>query len=270
MREGYYEAERRKWDEIAQRRGDDSLQVRDRDFGAYCARVTTMAGIAGFLGDLRGAEVLELGCGMGELTTLLALSGARVTAVDISGVSVDVAGRRAELHGVRDRCSFVVGPAESLPFADGSFDVVVGKAVLHHLDARVAATELERVMRPGGRAAFAEPLGTNPALAWARDHLPYPGKNPVGEDQPLTEEALTAWLTPFEHTRRRELQLLAMAGRAVGRRPPPWLVRADGALLARFPRLRRYCRYVVVTLRKADSTEGRFTVSRRASTTRVA
>ena len=78
VREGYYEAERRKWDEIAQRRGDGSLQVRDRDFGAYCARVTTMAGIAGFLGDLRGAEVLELGCGMGELTTLLALSGARV------------------------------------------------------------------------------------------------------------------------------------------------------------------------------------------------
>ena len=220
VREGYYEAERRKWDEIAQHRGGAGLRVRDRDFGAYCARVSTMAGIAGFLGDLRGAEVLELGCGMGELTTLLALSGARVTAVDISGVSVDVAGRRAELHGVRDRCSFVVGPAETLPFADGSFDAVVGKAVLHHLDHRAAATELERVMRPGARAAFAEPLGTNPALAWARDHLPYPGKNPVGDDQPLTEEALTR-VAGAVRARAPARAPAPGDGRARRRAPPP-------------------------------------------------
>lgn len=258
VREGYYEAERRKWDEIARRRGHAGLRVVDRDFGAYCTRVSTMEGIAPFLGDLRGADVLELGCGMGELTTLLALSGARVTALDISSVSVGVASRRARLHGVEDRCTFVVGAAETLPFADTSFDVVVGKAVLHHLDPRVAATELERVMRPGARAAFAEPLGTNPALAWARDHLPYPGKNPVGDDEPLTEEALTAWQAPFEQARRRELQLLAMAARAVGRRPPRWLRRLDAALLERFPRLRRHCRWVVLTMRKGEAVGSRF------------
>jgi SAM-dependent methyltransferase len=193
-----------------------------------------------------------------------------VTALDISSGSVEVAARRARLHGVSDRCSFVVGEAERLPFADGSFDVVVGKAVLHHLDVALAAAELERVMRPGARAAFTEPLGTNPVLGWARDHIPYPGKNPVGDDEPLTDEVLVAWQGPFELASKREIQLLSMAGRALGRRPPAWLVRADDALLARFPRLRRYCRYVVLTMRKADAVEPRFTAVGRAGTTRVA
>ena len=46
--------------------------------------------------------------------------------------------------------------AESLPFADSSFDLVLGHAVLHHLpDLRRAFDEFHRVLRPGGRIAFA-------------------------------------------------------------------------------------------------------------------
>lgn len=267
MNEEYYAAERRKWDQLAAARTDESLHVRDADFLAYCARVLTMDGIGEFVGDVRDREVLELGCGMGELTTLLARGGARVTAIDISEQSVAVARRRAMLHGVEDRCTFVVGVAEELPFADESFDLVVGKAVLHHLDPVVAVGELERVMRPGVKAAFAEPLGMNPALGWARDHVPYPGKNPVGDDAPLTAEALAAWRAPFAHSDQRELQLLSMVGRALGRRPPAWLNRVDRRLLARFPALRRYCRYVVLTMRTADADEARFIDGERPGTT---
>src|SRR5512132_3102862 len=141
-----------KWDGLARtHRSDQSLMVHDADFQAYARRVSTMAGIADFLGDLRGREVLELGCGMGEITTLLARSGARVTAIDLSPARIEVARRRAELHGVH----------EALPFGDERFDAVVGKAILHHLDVTRAARELHRVLRPSGHAAFAEPLGTN-------------------------------------------------------------------------------------------------------------
>jgi SAM-dependent methyltransferase len=240
-----------KWDALASvPTSDERLMVTDPDFGAYARRDSTMAGIAEFLGDLRDREVLELGSGMGEITTLLAHSGARVTAVDISPGSTAVARRRAELHGVDEAIQFVLAAGEQLPLESDRFDVVVGKAVLHHLEVGQAAPELHRVLRPGGRAAFAEPLGTNPVIAFARGHLPYPGKNPRGADVPLTYDDIRAWEAPFSAAQHREVQLLEMVERAMGLRPLPRLRRADDRLLARVPALRRLCRYVVITMVK--------------------
>ena len=221
-----------KWDALASvPTADNELMVAHADFGAYAREDATMVGIAEFVGDLRGREVLELGSGMGEMTTLLARSGAHVTAVDISPASIALGRRRAQL-----------------PFEPGRFDVVVGKAVLHHLDVGRAAPELHRVLCPRGRAAFAEPLGTNPLIAFARDHLPYPGKNPRGADVPLSYDDIRAWEAPFCGARHREIQLLAMAERALGRGPMHRLRRADDWLLERFPALGHLCRYVTMTM----------------------
>jgi 2-polyprenyl-3-methyl-5-hydroxy-6-metoxy-1,4-benzoquinol methylase len=244
-----YEVEIAKWDALASvPTSDESLKVLHPDFAAYTRQDSTMVGIAEFLGDLQGREVLELGNGMGEMTTLLARSGAHVTAIDISPASTAVARRRAELHGVEGAIEFVIAAGEQLPMGSDCFDVVVGKAVLHHLDVTRAAPELHRVLRPGGRAAFAEPLGTNPVIAFARDHLPYPGKNPRGADVPLSYEDIAAWEAPFSVAEHREVQLLEMVQRALGLRPMPLLRRADEWLLARFPGLGRLCRYVVITM----------------------
>jgi SAM-dependent methyltransferase len=244
-----YEVEIAKWDALASvPTSDDSLKVIHPDFAAYSRQDSTMIGIADFLGDLRGRDVLELGNGMGEMTTLLARSGARVTAIDISPASTAVARRRAELHGVADAIDFVIGAGEQLPLESDRFEIVVGKAVLHHLDVGRAAPELHRVLRPGGRAAFAEPLGTNPVIAFARDHLPYPGKNPRGADVPLSYADIAAWEAPFSVAEHREVQLLEAVERALGLRPMPRLRRADDWLLTRFPGLRRLCRYVVMTM----------------------
>ena len=246
-----YAVEIAKWDALADvPTSDESLQVIHPDFGAYSRQDSTMVGIADFLGDLRDREVLELGSGMGEMTTLLARSGARVTALDISPGSLAMARRRAELHGVDAAIDFVVAAGEQLPLESDRFEVVVGKAVLHHLDVARAAPELHRVLRPGGRAAFAEPLGTNPVIAFARDHLPYPGKNPRGADVPLSYDDIRAWEAPFSSARHREVQLLEMVERALGVRPMARLRRADDWLLARFPGLGRLCRYVVLTMVK--------------------
>ena len=241
--------ERAKWDALAGVAvADEELRVADASFEAHARRVRTMIGMAEFLGELRGREVLELGCGVGEITTLLALSGARVTAVDISPVSISVAQRRAELHDVADAVDFVVAAGERLPFADQCFDVSVGKAVLHHLDSVQAAPELHRVLRPGGRAAFAEPLGTNPVVAFARDHVPYPHKNPRGADVPLSYADIARWEAPFARAEHREVELLSMVERALGSRPLPRLHRADDWLLQQFPSLAPLCRYVVLTM----------------------
>lgn len=250
MPEGVHEIERAKWDGMAARaRPDQSLLVEDADFGAYCRRSSTMVGIEEFLGDLCEKEVLELGCGLGAVTTLLAKNGARVSAVDISSVSIEVARRRAELHGVDDRVEFLVSPAERLPYDTGRFDIAVGRAVLHHLDVKQAGPELHRVLVDGGKAAFSEPMGTNPVIAFAREHLPYPGKNPRGADVPLSYEDLAAWERPFSEADHREVQLLVALQRALGVKVVP-LHRADDWLLGRFPRLRRLCRYVVIRMVK--------------------
>ena len=246
-----HRVELRKWDAIARvARSDESLRVPDPDFAAYARRRRTLAGVADFLGDLRGRRVLEYGCGLGYVTTLLARSGAVVSAFDLSAASIEVARRRAQLHRVADRIEFTVAPGEDLPYGDDSFDLVLGIAILHHLDVARAGPELRRVLRSGGRAAFLEPLGTNPLIAFARDHLPYPHKNPRGADRPLTFRDLEAWGSSFASFDHREIELLASIRRALGVRGAPALDRTDDWLLARFPALRRYCRSTVLTMVK--------------------
>jgi SAM-dependent methyltransferase len=240
-----YEAERRKWDEHAARAAAADLSLPYEDFAAACDRVGTMVGVAEVMGDLRGKRVLDYGCGSGGFATLLAKSGAEVTAFDISPTSVEVTRRRAEANGVEVEA--VEAAAENLPFPDESFDVVFGHAVIHHLDVDQARPELQRVLRRGGKAVFSEPLGTNPVLVLARERLPYPGKTDRGIDRPLTYDDLAAWSRGFREFGYREIQLFAMVERLFAFRVQlPRLARLDERVLRRFPSLRRFCRYVVL------------------------
>ena len=251
--EAKYRVERAKWDAHAHHahavvEPKDLVIPADVTFDTYTRGKTLFTGMSEFLGPLAGREVLEYGCGLGELTVILARSGARVTTFDISEASVDAARRRVEANGVEDQVEFAVASAEALPFPDGRFDLVVGKAILHHLDPVLGPRELARVMRPGGRAAFSEPMGTNPLLKFARDHVPYPEKHERGADRPLTSSDVTAWAVGFSEFHIQQVQLLSMVERAFGfRRRFRTLRRMDTILLARIPYLRRFCRYAVLT-----------------------
>lgn len=91
-------------------------------------------------------------------------------------VAFDISFRR--LAEAKTRCGsgdvlFVQCAAEYLPFSDGSVDVVLGKQILHHLDLDVAMPEIARVLRPGGRAVFLEPLGHNIVLEAYRRLTPH-------------------------------------------------------------------------------------------------
>lgn len=68
--------------------------------------------------------------------------------------------------------SFHIMDAHKLDFDDGSFDVVFGKAILHHLDYAVALDEILRVLKPGGVMVFMEPLDFNPAMQLVRSLTP--------------------------------------------------------------------------------------------------
>ena len=111
-----------------------------------------------------GTDVLEIGCGTGAFTDVFAETGARVVAIDVSVALLDQAIAR-ETTG---RVTFRIEDAEAMSFDDGSFDAVVGSSILHHLDVTRAIDEMYRVLRPGGRIAFAEPNMMNPHIAFER------------------------------------------------------------------------------------------------------
>jgi SAM-dependent methyltransferase len=92
-----------------------------------------------------GSRLLDVGCGTGRVSARAASLGALVSGVDVAPSMVAAAAAR-----VPDG-SFVVGSAEALPFADGSFDAVVANFVLLHVGRQDAALrEMARVLRPGG------------------------------------------------------------------------------------------------------------------------
>jgi len=120
--------------------------------------------------NVEGLKVLEYGCGPGSEAFRLAKAGAEVHGIDISQVAIDLADRKAADRGVAERCKFEVMDAESLTFPDDSFDRICGSGILHHLDLGRAFPQIARVLKPGGRAVFLEPLGHNPAINWYRRH----------------------------------------------------------------------------------------------------
>jgi len=196
------------------------------------------------LGDVRGKNVLDWGCGHGMAAVVLARLGAAVTACDLSPGYVAEAQTRARANDVAVRC--LVADAQRLPFADQSFDAVWGHAILHHLDVATAARELRRVLRPAGLAVLCEPWDGNPFVRLARRWLS--GHTP--DEQPLRAAHVCELRAVFDHVEVAGYQLLAMLRRAVALSGlHAALLRHDKHLLARCPRLQRYCRYVVIRLR---------------------
>jgi SAM-dependent methyltransferase len=111
----------------------------------------------------RGKRVLDIGCGSGETTVELALSGAEALGVDISHVLLDVARRRVRDTGL---ARFLEADAQTWPFEPASFDAVFSRfGVMFFADPAAAFANIRRAMKPGGRLAF---------VCWRT-----PGENPI-------------------------------------------------------------------------------------------
>jgi len=103
-----------------------------------------------------GETILDIGCGSGALDRLLARRYATnpITATDLNPFLLREATALAEAEGLSHRVTFRPANAESLPFADASFDCAFSITVLEECDADRALAEIRRVLRPGGRAGI--------------------------------------------------------------------------------------------------------------------
>jgi SAM-dependent methyltransferase len=109
--------------------------------------------------------VAEICCGRGEAFALLAERVTRGVGVDISLSMLEA----AKDHHPGERFSFVQGDATTLPLADGSIDTVFMLGGIHHVnDRRRLFAQIARILKPGGRFYFREPVSDFFLWQWIR------------------------------------------------------------------------------------------------------
>lgn len=151
---------------------------------------------------LQGARrVLDVGCGDGQVARLASRLGAEAVGVDPTWNQVVVARERA------GGPTYVRSGAAALPFADGSFDVVVACLVFEHIvDVDAAIAEVARVLEPGGRFLFFlnHPLLQTPNSGWIDDQILDPPEQywrigPYLIEDETIEEVEKGVFIPFIH-----------------------------------------------------------------------
>ncbi len=154
-----------------------------------------------------GGNVLDVGCGAGALSEQLRRIGARsVLGIDVSSEEINEARSRcAGLPGLR----FEVHSAEA-PI-DGTFDLIVGRSVLHHIDfRRTLPMWFDQNLAPGGRMLFMEPMSHPLVLLF---HLLVRSAH-TPDEWPLTP-ADTRWLRETFAARVRPVNLLSFPAAAI-------------------------------------------------------
>ena len=206
------------------------------------------------LGEISGKRILEYGCGEGWITAEMASMGGRVDAFDISSEAIENATQFLRKNNLLDKCNLKQMAAEQLNYNDETYDLVVGFAILHHLDLSKAVPELVRVMKKGGRAYFAEPLGENPVVNLYR-YLTPQYRTPT--EKPIVFKEFNKFLVNFvsyKHTEYFFLTLLPIALANFSVRLAsilmPYFIKLDAVILKKAPFIRRYAWYSLIELTK--------------------
>ncbi len=132
--------------------------------------------LAAALDPVRGATVLDVGCGLGGPARYLAAEyGCHVTGIDLSHAFIDVAQMLTERAGLSASVTCELGDALNLHFGDGTFDHAWTQHVAMNIADRARLySGIHRVLRPGGRFAIYDIVAGNGhpltfPVPWARD-----------------------------------------------------------------------------------------------------
>ncbi|GGD84857.1 class I SAM-dependent methyltransferase [Planktosalinus lacus] len=132
-----------------------------------------------FKNQLSGKKVLELGCGDCTLSAVMAGLGAAVTANDIADKSGEIIAKINEAALTDIPITFIQGDFLKQEFPPGSFDLVVGKAFVHHLTHEQEAAFYQKIaylLKPEGEVRFVEPAVNSKLLDGLRWMVPVPGR----------------------------------------------------------------------------------------------
>jgi ubiquinone/menaquinone biosynthesis C-methylase UbiE len=145
----------------------DRLATRYGELRASPSYVDPVTEVVAELAKLRGCRVLDVGCGPGSVLAQLARRFA------IEGVGIDASPKMIEVaRREAPEIEFHVGRAEDLPLADATFDAVVSRMVVHHLDRPRAFPEMRRVLRAGGRVVVTTTDPDGFETFWMRPYFP--------------------------------------------------------------------------------------------------
>jgi SAM-dependent methyltransferase len=146
--------------------GDPQSEIRRETYGDDLGQASwlTLDELRGWLPFLQldaTQTALEVACGSGGVTCRLARdTGALCVGVDINAHGIEAANRLADRDGLSSRVSFhLVDAGRRLPFPDESFDIVLCNDSINHIPGRSAVLQdWHRVLRPGGRVLFTDPI----------------------------------------------------------------------------------------------------------------
>ena len=154
-----------------------------------------------------GRQLADIGGGTGNYALALRSEGWEPVVIDRSPEML----ARAAAKGLET----VAADAQSLPFADGSFDAATMISMLHHVEDRAAAlAEARRVLRPGGRLALKGFAGEDACSLWILDYFPVSRPWMEATHPPRSAflaELPGARLIPFEFTDMEDASLAACA-----------------------------------------------------------
>jgi len=111
---------------------------------------------------LKGAKLLDVGCGLGEASVYFALKGAQVTATDISGGMLDATQRLAGKYNTT--LTTHKSTAENLLLDPEQFDIVYVGNLFHHVEIEVTILKILAVLKKGGTLVSWDPLAYNPII----------------------------------------------------------------------------------------------------------
>ena len=137
--------------------------------------------------ELSGKRILDIGCGLGIASIILAERGAHVVALDISIEMVKRTVKRAEKSGYSDRIVGIVGDLSAISNKYEYFDLIYAGAVLHHcVELIMAIKHISNICKVGGALIAYDPFDS-PIFAFARKYLPYTGKHRNENEWPLKQ-----------------------------------------------------------------------------------